>query len=216
VTGGHNVDHVYKINENEVAVLGRSAEADVRVQDENASRRHCCIEYVEARWMLTDLDSMNGTLVNREQVTSSRLNSGDEIRVAGMIFEFTVDEPISVPDTEAVEPPSAKDGCVCAQCGRDLPEDPVDTGQATEIGGRLFCKSCVVPHAGPESDSGDASQGRARSETGEQFASLLESLERATDSDRPAEPAPSAEPSASSSAPGLLDRLRREKPVDET
>ncbi|MFH1730549.1 MAG: FHA domain-containing protein [Planctomycetota bacterium] len=229
VTGGPNVDHVYKINDDQAAVLGRSSSADVRVSDENASRKHCRLERVDGHWTITDLKSLNGTHVNRKRIDAVRLSAGDEIRIAATVYEFTIDaEP--APDareerdgdeTEFKGAPA--EACVCAQCGRDLPKNAVDAGSATEIGGRLFCARCVVCHSGPEAEAVEPGHAAEKpDETGEssEFASLLRSLERATEADRldedktpPPPPASEAEPPKPGAS--LLDRLRNKKQEDQ-
>lgn len=223
ITGGRNVDHIYKIKDDGAATLGRSPRADVRVPDGNASRKHCRIEQAGGRWTITDLKSMNGTHVNEKSVTEAPLKPGDEIRIADTTFEFTIDgeEAPDSAEQRAEEPaaadPSDGEACVCAQCGRDLPPNAIDAGSATEIGGRLFCSRCVVRHPDAEEEpAGPAEAPKPLSDTGEssEFGSLLKSLERATEADRlgaseAASPPPEPEPPKSRG--GLLDRLRGRK-----
>jgi hypothetical protein len=45
-------------------VAGRSAQCDIRLDDELASRRHFMLEQTPAGWQITDLGSTNGTLLN--------------------------------------------------------------------------------------------------------------------------------------------------------
>lgn len=232
VIGGRNVDHVYKINDDQAAILGRSPSADIRVCDDNASRKHCRLERVDGHWTITDLKSLNGTHVNRKRIDAVRLSSGDEVRIAATIYEFTIDgepapdarEELDGDETELKGAPVEAEACVCAQCGRDLPKNAVDAGSVTEIGGRLFCSRCVVRHSGPEGEAVEPSHAAQKPhETGEssEFASLLRSLERATEADRldedKAPPPPPPDPEAEPPKPGasLLDRLRNKKQEDQ-
>ena len=61
--------------------LGRTAEADVVLHDEQISRRHAVIKCDPASqiYTLVDLNSTNGTRVNLEQVTETVLKDGDKI-----------------------------------------------------------------------------------------------------------------------------------------
>ena len=60
-------------------VLGRSREADLRVPDENVSRRHAEVRLEDDGYWIVDLGSMNGTLVNGKRADRARLNEGDRI-----------------------------------------------------------------------------------------------------------------------------------------
>ncbi len=103
---------------------------------------------------------------------------------------------------------------VCAQCGRELASDALDAGEATEIGGRLYCSRCVVHHS--ESDHGIKQAEPAESSDSSEFQSLLRSLERATEADQlgsSPEPPPD-EPPPPKRRHGLLDRLRGKRPKE--
>jgi hypothetical protein len=58
-------------------VLGRSKEADVRVPDENVSRRHAELRQEDGEYWIVDLGSMNGTVVKGRRVDRARLEDGD-------------------------------------------------------------------------------------------------------------------------------------------
>ncbi|HLF94936.1 MAG TPA: FHA domain-containing protein [Planctomycetota bacterium] len=61
--------------------IGRSSENDLPLPDRRLSRRHARIEGDELGFVVKDLDSANGTWLNRRRVASDRLLQGDEIRV---------------------------------------------------------------------------------------------------------------------------------------
>lgn len=87
-----------------VTLLGRDTECDVVIPDRRASRRHAEIVYggaaasapatsFDARggggYVLRDLDSTNGTLLNGRRVAAAeRLHDGDIIEIAGARFTF--------------------------------------------------------------------------------------------------------------------------------
>lgn len=65
-------------------IVGRSDICDVYIDDSKMSRQHFAVEYTQGVFMITDLQSANGTYVNGVKVHSrQRLNSGDMI-VAGL------------------------------------------------------------------------------------------------------------------------------------
>lgn len=79
--------------EREVVTLGRTLEADVRVNDTKISRKHATItkrvdpETQKTDYVLTDL-SRNGTFVNGERVDHAVLQNGDKITIGEQILRF--------------------------------------------------------------------------------------------------------------------------------
>lgn len=65
----------------ERTVIGRLQSCDVCLGDANASRQHAAIEREGSGWVLIDLGSTNGTLLNGEPVDRERLRDGDIITV---------------------------------------------------------------------------------------------------------------------------------------
>ncbi len=62
-------------------IIGRSEEADMQLTDPWASRVHCGLDCVHGEFVLRDLESHNGTWVNREQVAEKVLSVGDAIDI---------------------------------------------------------------------------------------------------------------------------------------
>jgi len=69
-------------------IVGRLPECDVVVADPGASRRHARIHTDAGEWILTDLGSTNGTLVNDESVGEHVLRDGDRITIGTTVIEF--------------------------------------------------------------------------------------------------------------------------------
>lgn len=61
--------------------IGRSPECSVAVHDAQLSRKHCRIEPVLEQWVITDLESKNGTRVEGEKIARHTLVDGDVIRI---------------------------------------------------------------------------------------------------------------------------------------
>ena len=72
--------HVQEFDKGRV-VLGRSRDADFRLNDPNVSRKHAVIYWENGRVFVKDLGSTNGTLLNGRPVTSSSLEDGDIITI---------------------------------------------------------------------------------------------------------------------------------------
>jgi transcriptional regulator with PAS, ATPase and Fis domain len=73
-------------------VIGRDASADVVVPEQAVSRQHARIAYEEGRWVLRDLGSRNGTMLDGAYVSDDvELEQGHEIRVGDACFKFVAD-----------------------------------------------------------------------------------------------------------------------------
>jgi hypothetical protein len=68
--------------------LGRLADSDVVLADPGASRRHAEIRREDGRFVIADLGSTNGTLVNESAVTERPLEDGDRITIGRTVIEF--------------------------------------------------------------------------------------------------------------------------------
>lgn len=70
------------------AILGRDPHCSVIVDDGFASARHASIEWDGAGWVLRDLESTNGTLLEGRPVSEARLKDGDVVRIGDTRFRF--------------------------------------------------------------------------------------------------------------------------------
>jgi pSer/pThr/pTyr-binding forkhead associated (FHA) protein len=62
-------------------VIGRSPDADIRLDDRWVSRRHCELEMIAGCLFVRDLGSKHGILVNDMPVEESPLQPGDTLNV---------------------------------------------------------------------------------------------------------------------------------------
>src|SRR6516165_10183164 len=83
-TDGPSRGRLVLLGTKEVSV-GRHENNSVAIDDVAASKHHCVIRLSGERFVLTDLNSRNGTFVNGEQVAHRLLEDNDEIRVGGSI-----------------------------------------------------------------------------------------------------------------------------------
>ena len=82
---------IFAIDE-ETLVIGRETAANLCIADASVSRRHSKIEKKEDGFVLTDLDSLNGTFVNDVPVKSRLLEHGDRVRIGDSQFLFLTHE----------------------------------------------------------------------------------------------------------------------------
>lgn len=72
-------------------LIGRETNNDIVVNDLNASRQHAEIHYEpQGVWVITDLGSTNGTLVNGQMVQRRGLQEGDRITIGITDFIFSL------------------------------------------------------------------------------------------------------------------------------
>ena len=83
-------------------VIGRKAEADLRIPRPEVSRAHCEILINGKKISLRDLGSSNGTFVNARKVKEAVLKAGDQVKIGPVVFVVQVD---GVPAT--IAPPAA-------------------------------------------------------------------------------------------------------------
>jgi len=70
-------------------VVGRVEGVDLVLDDKGISRRHCEFEQKGDGWLVRDLGSSNGTLVNGDKVTEKALAAGDRVRLGGITLTFS-------------------------------------------------------------------------------------------------------------------------------
>ncbi|MGH2682088.1 MAG: FhaA domain-containing protein [Actinomycetota bacterium] len=69
-------------------VIGRMEGSDVQIADPGASRRHAEVRRDGDDYILVDLGSTNGTLVNEAPVSERTLEEGDRITIGRTVLEF--------------------------------------------------------------------------------------------------------------------------------
>ncbi|HEX4107056.1 MAG TPA: FHA domain-containing protein [Solirubrobacteraceae bacterium] len=86
-----------------VLVLGREADADVRLDDGLVSRRHARLTPEGAHVLVEDLNSSNGTFINGQELRGSiRISGGDELLVGATLLHLH--PPSADPSASALRP----------------------------------------------------------------------------------------------------------------
>jgi hypothetical protein len=68
--------------------IGRSEENDIVIQDPNVSRRHARLLRSENGFIVEDLDSTNGTLLDGAPIGHERIENGDELTFGSITARF--------------------------------------------------------------------------------------------------------------------------------
>jgi pSer/pThr/pTyr-binding forkhead associated (FHA) protein len=87
-------------------VIGRSEKADISLNDTKASREHAEVTKVGDSWVVTDLGSQNGIIVNDKKVTQKNLGANDKLIVGQTVFKFA---KVDVADKNKVIKESGED-----------------------------------------------------------------------------------------------------------
>ncbi len=98
--------------------IGRAADNDLVLADARVSRHHARITARAGRFVLADLDSTNGTLVNGARVTEIALGLGDRISLGTALIEV-----VEVADSAI---PAAGGPAAPGQAGSGLESGPGD------------------------------------------------------------------------------------------
>lgn len=103
--------HPVKLEHDETTI-GRDTSNHIRLAHGTVSRSHAKISRAGGQYILTDLQSRNGTFVNRSRTQRAVLHSGDIIHFGnrGFLFkletpEYTsrsIDKPVSLPETVSI------------------------------------------------------------------------------------------------------------------
>ena len=72
-------------------VIGRSGDCELSLKGATgASRRHCKVQYLGNRFVVIDLESRNGTVVNGQSVERKVLEQGDQIELGDEVIQFII------------------------------------------------------------------------------------------------------------------------------
>lgn len=82
----------YRLDAGTALTIGRRRDNNIVIQDPTVSRNHAKIERAGGRFLLTDLESKNGTFVNRFPVASHWLKNGDVLKIGKQHLLFACDD----------------------------------------------------------------------------------------------------------------------------
>lgn len=91
----------YVLTEGAIITLGRSSNNNIRIAEQHISRQHAIINYRDGVFVLTDLDSSNGTFVNGNRLSEPYpLFAGDKIRLFVSELQFLAADTADLHDAE--------------------------------------------------------------------------------------------------------------------
>jgi pSer/pThr/pTyr-binding forkhead associated (FHA) protein len=74
--------------EGDVVSIGRSPQSDLFLDDVTVSRHHARIVIEPEAYVIEDLNSLNGTYVNRKRIEHHQLFDGDELQIGKFKLDF--------------------------------------------------------------------------------------------------------------------------------
>ncbi|MBL6990441.1 MAG: FHA domain-containing protein [Bacteriovoracaceae bacterium] len=81
-----------ELNNGQPITIGRSSKCSVQVKDSECSGKHCSIELINGNTYVKDLNSLNGTRINGEEITDSRLYLGDLVEFGKVRVQLLRDD----------------------------------------------------------------------------------------------------------------------------
>lgn len=78
----------FELLPNRTETIGREEGATIQLHDTEVSRKHAQVVYDSGRFLITDLNSSNGTFVNQVRITKAAINSGDKVNVGSTCLQF--------------------------------------------------------------------------------------------------------------------------------
>ena len=103
ISGGENID--CQELKNRFTYIGRGDKNQIQIKHSSISRKHCVIERSEDDFFITDLKSLNGTLVKEKNVQETKLLHGDRIQIGdfNVVFEFGEQSANQITDTVSID-----------------------------------------------------------------------------------------------------------------
>jgi pSer/pThr/pTyr-binding forkhead associated (FHA) protein len=100
---GENEGVEIRVNPPRELTIGRSEECDIFLGEKKISRKHCRVVVNEKGVKALDLQSTNGTFVNKKKIVEADLKGGDKLQIGTTVIEITIERQkkaaISVEET---------------------------------------------------------------------------------------------------------------------
>lgn len=167
---GNRIVNRYRFDK-EVLSIGRARDNDIVIENLSVSRNHARIKKDGAQFILTDMNSANGTMVNGQRVTKTPLADNDKLTVGKhtlifleleeTAFSEEPGEPVAAP---AASPRPQRSPRETSKVKRPAPEAPPMVGVLTVIKGRQEGREFRLTEAEEEATVGRSSRNHFRVE----------------------------------------------------
>src|SRR5690349_5073930 len=99
-------DGAVDLNPTDTVTVGRGLDCQVRTDDGMVSRRHAQVRMEGGRFVIEDLGSANGTLINNNRIQKQQLTHNDVVQCGSIWIRYVEDGPL-VPPHQAMPPMAA-------------------------------------------------------------------------------------------------------------
>jgi signal transduction histidine kinase/pSer/pThr/pTyr-binding forkhead associated (FHA) protein len=125
VVRGVRAGHQFALQEG-AKRIGRDSHCEIHLSDSETSRNHALIEFRDGNYWIKDLGSSNGTFVNDQRISESKLTSGDRIQIGKQMLLFVrkLRRSRSLDGEVAIVPSSVEDASQIV--GRLLADAPLN------------------------------------------------------------------------------------------
>ena len=157
--------------------IGRESSNDIELKDLSVSRRHCLLRFNGSSFVLSSLESTNGTRVNGVPIQERALRDGDDIMVGDTVLHFVMSEgelsPLTLDSsvlsleattrlpleqTAAEEPPATREVNGLLQLSKQLSAaESVEDAHLLFVDAALYftsAKRCALVHPASGSETG--------------------------------------------------------------
>jgi GAF domain-containing protein len=126
--------------------IGRMPSCDIVLNDGSISRKHAEVTYTDAGWIVRDLGSTNGTLLNGARLgrVPQRLHAGDRLQPGKIVLTVTAIEELSTSDCIVFDDPLLQDSKLTSQSWG------MATAECTMIGADGAASAANPPRQRPE------------------------------------------------------------------
>lgn len=162
ILNGKYTGREFEIPLGERRTFGRSSKSNFVLPDPKLSRRHCVIESGMLGFLITDLESSNGTWVKGQRISEASLVDGDELTLGDTKIRFIDEADYYAQATQvAINTRRSKmavarmamlgeqEGYIsakshfCETCGGHIVEEDRESGASKKIETVWVCSGCV-------------------------------------------------------------------------
>lgn len=198
VTSGRTKGQTYQVSPERDCVIGRTSDCDICIADPRISRRHCVIVPGQAGFLVRDLDSANGLLLNGTKIREAPLKEGDRLTIGSAEMEFHVTERFEDVETKrlaagqsavpALARPARRPSnrldtealLFCARCSGSIPVTDLASGRARRTDAGTLCVECLAGDSAASDAARAGAPAAGAAPSPEEVSRLAEELARDT------------------------------------